>query len=186
MCWRSRQADNNGVDEIRDLRESVKYPPTVRQVQGLYHRRGPHAVGLGFQRAAEDAGGAAGPRGVHSGDHRAPAAARRRSCPGASASTSAAFPAEQIVGRLREAGGRCAGGTATDQALHVIARAAEGGMRDALSILDMCLGYQSEVTGGAGAQRAGHGRIVRFCSASLGSVAGQRRAGRAMANDPTS
>ena len=39
-----------------------------------------------------------------------------------------------------------AGGTATDAALSMIARAAEGGMRDALSILDMCLGYQNDVT----------------------------------------
>lgn len=28
----------------------------------------------------------------------------------------------------------------------LIARAAEGGMRDALSILDMCLGYSNQVT----------------------------------------
>ena len=55
------------------------------------------------------------------------------------------IPVQQIVGRLQEAV-QGAGGTATDQALHLIARAAEGGMRDALSILDMCLGYHSEVT----------------------------------------
>ena len=38
-----------------------------------------------------------------------------------------------------------ASATATDNALHMIARAAEGGMRDALSILDMCLGYRNDV-----------------------------------------
>ena len=50
------------------------------------------------------------------------------------------IPAAQIAGRLREAvDGQ--GASATDGALMAIARAAEGGMRDALSILDMCLGY---------------------------------------------
>ena len=55
------------------------------------------------------------------------------------------IPARQIVGRLRQAV-EGAQATATDSALNAIARAAEGGMRDALSILDMCLGYQNDVT----------------------------------------
>ncbi len=50
------------------------------------------------------------------------------------------IPAGQIAGRLREAADG-AGAEATDGALNMIARAAEGGMRDALSILDMCIGY---------------------------------------------
>ena len=54
------------------------------------------------------------------------------------------IPAAQIQGRLREAV-QGAGGEATDGALMSIARAAEGGMRDALSILDMCLGYGRKV-----------------------------------------
>ena len=36
--------------------------------------------------------------------------------------------------------------SAEKEALNLIARAAEGGMRDALSILDMCLGYDNTVT----------------------------------------
>ena len=55
------------------------------------------------------------------------------------------IPAAKIAGRLRQAVDG-ASATATDEALGMIARAAEGGMRDALSILDMCLGYQSDVT----------------------------------------
>ena len=55
------------------------------------------------------------------------------------------IPAGQIAGRLRQAV-EGAGATASDSALNTIARAAEGGMRDALSILDMCLGYQNDVT----------------------------------------
>lgn len=54
------------------------------------------------------------------------------------------IPAAQIAGRLREVTAG-AGGTATDGALNMIARAAEGGMRDAISTLDMCLGYQNHV-----------------------------------------
>ena len=54
------------------------------------------------------------------------------------------IPAAQIQGRLREAvlGAR---GEASDGALMTIARAAEGGMRDALSILDMCLRYGRKI-----------------------------------------
>ena len=54
------------------------------------------------------------------------------------------IPAVLIQRRLREAA-EGAGGEATDGALMSIARAAEGGMRDALSILDMCLGYGKKV-----------------------------------------
>ena len=54
------------------------------------------------------------------------------------------IPAEKIQQRLREAT-EGAGGNATDGGLLTIARAAEGGMRDALSILDMCLGYGQTV-----------------------------------------
>ena len=54
------------------------------------------------------------------------------------------IPAAQIQGRLREAAAD-AGAEATDGALMAIARAAEGGMRDALSLLDMCIGYGQQV-----------------------------------------
>ena len=54
------------------------------------------------------------------------------------------IPARLIMGRLREAVDQ-EGVKATDGALMQIARAAEGGMRDALSILDMCIGYGQNV-----------------------------------------
>ena len=50
------------------------------------------------------------------------------------------IPARQIAGRLKQAA-EAEGIVASDAALMQIARAAEGGMRDALSILDMCIGY---------------------------------------------
>ena len=54
------------------------------------------------------------------------------------------IPARQIAERLRKAVDR-EGVPATDGALMQIARAAEGGMRDALSILDMCIGYGQDL-----------------------------------------
>jgi len=55
------------------------------------------------------------------------------------------IPAAKIAGRLREAAdGEKA--EADDDALMMIARAAEGGMRDALSLLDMCVGSGRKVT----------------------------------------
>ncbi|MBR4458472.1 MAG: DNA polymerase III subunit gamma/tau [Clostridia bacterium] len=54
------------------------------------------------------------------------------------------IPAAQIAARLAEAA-RGAGAEATEGALMHIARAAEGGMRDALSLLDMCIGYGQTV-----------------------------------------
>mgnify|MGYP002230484031 CR=1 FL=1 len=68
-------ASNNGVDNIRELRESIKYPPASGRKKSLYNRRGPHAVFGGVQCAAQDAGGAAGIRGVHTGDYGAAEAA---------------------------------------------------------------------------------------------------------------
>lgn len=49
------------------------------------------------------------------------------------------YSEDQIAGHLRHVA-RLSGVQAEDEALSLIARAAEGGMRDALSILDMCMG----------------------------------------------
>ncbi len=54
------------------------------------------------------------------------------------------IPVRQIAARLREAADG-AGADVTDGALDRLARAAEGGMRDALSMLDMCIGYGQRV-----------------------------------------
>ena len=55
------------------------------------------------------------------------------------------FSEEQIAGHLRRVA-EASGVQAEDEALSLIARAAEGGMRDALSILDMCMGEGNRVT----------------------------------------
>ena len=48
--------------------------------------------------------------------------------------------AQVIVARMREILAQI-GASAEDEALELIAQSAEGGMRDALSLLDMCLSY---------------------------------------------
>ena len=55
------------------------------------------------------------------------------------------IPESAIAGRLREAADK-AGAEAEDEALAYIAQAAEGGMRDAFSILDMCMGTGEKIT----------------------------------------
>ena len=44
--------------------------PAGGPLLGVHHRRGPHALGRSLQRLPQDAGGAARPRHLHSGDHR--------------------------------------------------------------------------------------------------------------------
>ena len=137
-------ASNNGVDEIRDLRETVKYPPQ----QGKYkvyiidevHMLSASAFNALLKTLEEP------PAHVvfilaTTEPQRLPATILSR----CQRFDFGRIPAGQIAGRLRQAV-EGAKGTATDAALNMIARAAEGGMRDALSILDMCLGYQSDVT----------------------------------------
>ena len=53
------------------------------------------------------------------------------------------FTEEELVGRMKLAAGDR---NVTDEAFSLIAQSAEGGMRDALSLLDMCLGVGGEVT----------------------------------------
>lgn len=136
-------ASNNGVDEIRDLRESVKYPPQ----QGKYkvyiidevHMLSASAFNALLKTLEEP------PAHVCF----ILATTEPQKLPATILSRCQRFdfgriPAHQIAGRLRQAVDG-ANATATDNALLMIARAAEGGMRDALSILDMCLGYQNDV-----------------------------------------
>ncbi|MBQ2954741.1 MAG: DNA polymerase III subunit gamma/tau [Clostridia bacterium] len=137
-------ASNNGVDEIRDLRETVKYPPQHGRFKVYIidevHMLSASAFNALLKTLEEP------PAYVVF----ILATTEPQKLPATILSRCQRFdfgriPAMQIVGRLRQAV-EGAQATATDSALNMIARAAEGGMRDALSILDMCLGYQSDVT----------------------------------------
>ena len=137
-------ASNNGVDEIRDLRETVKYPPQHGRFKVYIidevHMLSTNAFNALLKTLEEP------PAHVVF----ILATTEPQKLPATILSRCQRFdfgriPAHQIVGRLRQAV-EGAGATATETSLNMIARAAEGGMRDALSILDMCLGYQNDVT----------------------------------------
>ncbi len=137
-------ASNNGVDEIRDLRETVKYPPQHGRFKVYIidevHMLSASAFNALLKTLEEP------PEHVVF----ILATTEPQKLPATILSRCQRFdfgriPAGQIAGRLRQAV-EGANATATDAALNMIARAAEGGMRDALSILDMCLGYQNDVT----------------------------------------
>jgi len=136
-------ASNNGVDEIRDLRETVKYPPQHGKFKVYIidevHMLSASAFNALLKTLEEP------PAHVCF----ILATTEPQKLPATILSRCQRFdfgriPAHQIAGRLRQAVDG-ASATATDNALHMIARAAEGGMRDALSILDMCLGYRNDV-----------------------------------------
>ena len=74
-CRRSTRASNNGVDNIRELRDAHPLRAGARQEEGLHPRRSAHALGGRVQRAAQDARGAAAARGVHLRDDRSAQAA---------------------------------------------------------------------------------------------------------------
>ncbi len=137
-------ASNNGVDEIRDLRETVKYPPQQGKkkvyIIDEVHMLSTSAFNALLKTLEEP------PAYVVF----ILATTEPQKLPATILSRCQRFdfgriPARQIAGRLREAVDG-ANAQATDNALMMIARAAEGGMRDALSILDMCLGYSENVT----------------------------------------
>ena len=137
-------ASNNGVNEIRELRETVKYPPQHGRFKVYIidevHMLSTSAFNALLKTLEEP------PAHVvfilaTTEPQKLPATVLSR----CQRFDFGRIPAGQIVGRLRQVV-EGAGATATELALNMIARAAEGGMRDALSILDMCLGYQNDVT----------------------------------------
>ena len=68
-------ASRTGIDDIREIIEGVRYAPCQRPLQGLHHRRSPHAVEAGLQRLAQDARRAAAACEVHFRHHRNPQSA---------------------------------------------------------------------------------------------------------------
>ena len=132
-------ASRTGVDDIRELIEGVRYRPVERALQGLHHRRSAHALDQRLQRAAEDAGRAAGACEVHLRDHRDPQGAGHRAValpalrPAPRRYRNAVTPTfpEDRRGRGRRRSRRAR--------LALIARAADGSVRDGLSLLDQAI-----------------------------------------------
>ena len=136
-------ASNNGVDEMRELRDTVKYPPQF----GTYkvyiidevHMLSTSAFNALLKTLEEP------PAHVVF----ILATTEPQKLPETILSRCQRFDfgrisIPEITGRLKEAADG-SGATVSNGALIMIARAAEGGMRDALSILDMCLGYSDNV-----------------------------------------
>lgn len=130
-------ASNNGVDEIRDLREKVKYPPQSGRYR-VYIVDEVHMLSAGafnaLLKTLEEPPAHVVFILATTEPQKLPATILSR-CQRFDFSR---IPTRQIVGRLAQAA-QGAGAQASPAALERIARAAEGGMRDALSILDMCL-----------------------------------------------
>ena len=136
-------ASNNGVEEMRDLRDTVKYPPQNVRYK-VYIIDEVHMLSVSafnaLLKTLEEPPAHAVFILATTEPQKLPATILSR----CQRYDFGRIPAAQIVGRLQQAVDG-AGATADEAALHMIARAAEGGMRDALSILDMCLGYQNHL-----------------------------------------
>ena len=167
-------ASNNGVNEIRDLRDTVKYPPQFGKYKVYIidevHMLTASAFNALLKTLEEP------PAHIVF----ILATTEPQKLPETILSRCQRFDfgrisVPEITGRLREAA-EGSGGKATDGALMLIARSAEGGMRDALSILDMCLGYRDHVDEELVRSILGtsdNGFLFRFCDALSGHDARQ-------------
>ena len=136
-------ASNNGVDEMRELRDTVKYPPQYGKYKVYIidevHMLSTSAFNALLKTLEEP------PAHIVF----ILATTEPQKLPETILSRCQRFdfgriPSAEIAGRLKEAA-EGSGAQVSDGALMMIARAADGGMRDALSILDMCLGYSDHV-----------------------------------------
>ncbi len=132
-------ASNNGVDEIRDLREKIKYPPQHGRYR-VYVVDEVHMLSAGafnaLLKTLEEPPAHAIFILATTEPRKLPATVLSR----CQRYDFRRFPSRVIVDRLTAiaAGER---GDVRPDALSLIARAAEGGMRDAIGLLDMCLSY---------------------------------------------
>ncbi|NLO83188.1 MAG: DNA polymerase III subunit gamma/tau [Clostridiales bacterium] len=132
-------ASNNGVDEIRDLRDKVKYPPVIGRYR-VYIIDEVHMLSTGafnaLLKTLEEP-----PQHIifilaTTEPHRLPATILSR----CQRYNFKRIPNKPIVERL-ETVARQSGVQIESDALNTIARWAEGSMRDALSLMDQCIGF---------------------------------------------
>jgi DNA polymerase III subunit gamma/tau len=135
-------ASNNGVEEIRDIRDKVKYAPNVVKYK-VYIVDEVHMLSIGafnaLLKTLEEP-----PRHVifilaTTEPHKIPLTIISR----CQRFDFKRITPQDIVRRMKliveETNVQC-----DDKALHIIARAAEGGMRDALSLLDQAISFSEE------------------------------------------
>lgn len=156
-------ASNNGVDEIRDIRDKVKYPPTQAKYK-VYIIDEVHMLSTGafnaLLKTLEEPPAHVVFILATTEIQKVPATIISRTQRFNFRRISADDIAEQLIHILTEKNI-----SYDDQAIAVISRAADGGMRDALSILDQVLSFGNdhvslenalEVTGDADDQSLAH------------------------------
>ncbi|PLR80196.1 DNA polymerase III subunit gamma/tau [Bacillus canaveralius] len=135
-------ASNNGVEEIRDIRDKVKYAPNVAKYK-VYIIDEVHMLSIGafnaLLKTLEEP-----PKHVifilaTTEPHKIPLTIISR----CQRFDFKRITAQSIVGRMKLIADET-GVAYEDKSLHVIARAAEGGMRDALSLLDQAISFSQE------------------------------------------
>ena len=135
-------ASNNGVDEIRDLRDKVKYPPAVGRFR-VYIIDEVHMLSQGafnaLLKTLEEPPAHAKFILATTEPQKLPATILSR----CQRFDFGRIPLVKIAERLEQAV-QLEGIQYEKSAVERIARAAEGGMRDAWSIADMCMGYAQE------------------------------------------
>ena len=167
-------ASNNGVDEIRDLREKIKFPPTLTRYK-VYIIDEVHMLSTGafnaLLKTLEEPPEHAVFILATTEPQRLPATILSR----CQRFDFHRISIDTIIERLMVVLGGI-GRTASDDALIEIARAAEGAMRDALSLLDVCLSYtDGEVTAQLARDvlgTAGRGAMFDFVDALIDGDAG--------------
>ncbi|MGI6706716.1 MAG: DNA polymerase III subunit gamma/tau [Clostridia bacterium] len=135
-------ASNNGVDEIRDLREKVKFPPTVGKYK-VYIIDEVHMLSQGafnaLLKTLEEPPGHVVFILATTEPQRLPATILSR----CQRYDFRRIALGDMVKRLKVVA-EGAGAQFDEEGLRIIAHAAEGGMRDALSLMDQCISFCGE------------------------------------------
>ena len=135
-------ASNSGVDQIRELLEKVDYPPQFGQYK-VYIIDEVHMLSAAafnaLLKTIEEPPAYMIFILATTEPQKVPATILSR----CQRFDFGRFTMEELIGRMKQA---AEGKPVTEEAYSLIAQAAEGGMRDALSLLDMCLGMGGEVT----------------------------------------
>ena len=161
-------ASNNSVEDVRELISRVALGSPGPH-EGVHPRRGPHAHAGRLGRAAEDARGAAGPRGVRAGHHRSAEGAAHHPQPHPALRVPPAVGADELAEhvryviarrrprprrrRRRATWSRQGGGSARDTLSALERVAAAGGVVDDGEALDDLLDAVAERDAGQGPAR---------------------------------
>ncbi|HPT78949.1 MAG TPA: DNA polymerase III subunit gamma/tau [Candidatus Atribacteria bacterium] len=132
-------ASNNSVDDVRDLRDKIKFPPAVGKYR-VYIVDEVHMLSTGafnaLLKTLEEPPAHAVFILATTAPHKLPSTILSR----CQRFDFKRIPLRTIVERLKAICTRI-GAEVEEAGLYTIARWAEGGMRDALSLLDQCIGF---------------------------------------------